>query len=459
MPGITRRSMLLSLLAGSGLAALGGPQSILKLATAQAQDVTSDHHFIFCYFSGGWDILLGLDPRDPTRFTSENMEETLIQPGYELLPSTLTDGQLIVSPRGIVYGPFIGDLATFSLANRVSVVRGMSMDTLTHEAGRRRFLTGHVPSGVNARGSSAATWLASLFGKEQIIPNLVARTESYNVDQPTYATGLRVDTVSDLLKALRPGDYALSANEEAQINNLLNTFAACDVAQKSTFYQQGEAGRLAANELVSKRVDAMFDFSANTEEMAAIRSHYGIPSGSSGLSTQQARAAMAVVAITSGLSRCVSIELAGGLDSHYGNNWLNEQGPRQQSGFNLMARMAEALAARQYKDTGDSWLDHTTLVAFSEFSRTALLNGYGGRDHALTNAALLLGGKIKGGQVIGASSDTGMSPTATNLYTGLPDPAGEVVKPEHILRTLFAMSGIEDDLADLRVEPIHALLG
>jgi uncharacterized protein (DUF1501 family) len=168
---------------------------------------------------------------------------------------------------------------------------------------------------------------------------------------------------------------------------------------------------------------------------------------------------MAVVAITSGLSRCVSIELAGGLDSHYGTNWQNEQGPKQQTGFNLMARMAEALATQQYKDTGDSWLDHTTLVAFSEFSRTALLNGYGGRDHALTNASLILGGKIKGGQVIGASSDTGMSPTATNLYTGLSDPGGEVVKPEHILRTLFVMSGIEDDLADLRVEPIHALLG
>ena len=46
------------------------------------------------------------------------------------------------------------------MAQKICVVRGMSMETLTHEAGRRRFITGKPPSGLLARGSSGATWLA-----------------------------------------------------------------------------------------------------------------------------------------------------------------------------------------------------------------------------------------------------------------------------------------------------------
>lgn len=454
---LTRRQVLFSLLAGSGLAALGGPRSWLTLAAkAQEASAESSHHFIFCYFGGGWDILLGLDPRDPERFNESNMDETFIQPAYWMLDDTTIDPVPVLSPEGVLFGPYIGELLNHS--SKLSVVRGMSMDTLTHDAGRRRFLTGRPPTGINARGSSASTWLASLLGKGQTLPNLSARVESFNVDQPTYATALRVDSVSDLLKALRPGDYALSSFEEQQLDAMLKTFADCPGAQKSSFYQEGEDARQGSLSLVADRMDSRFDFSANTTEMEAIRSHYGIPSGSSGLSSVQARAAMAVTAITQGLSRCVSMTLADGLDTHY-SSWQTDQGPRQRSGFNLIARMIEDLEQRPYGETGDSWLDHTTILAFSEFSRSALVNGNGGRDHAITNAALLAGGGIRGGLAIGTSSDVGLAPSPTNLQTGLPDPGGIILKPENVLRTLFTLAGVEDDVADLRADPIWALLG
>ena len=46
---------------------------------------------------------------------------------------------------------------------------------------------------------------------------------------------------------------------------------------------------------------------------------------------------------------------------------------------------------------------------------------------------------------------------ATNLATGLPDPDGVVLNPEHILRTLYDEVGI-DGSPDLRVQGMPALM-
>ncbi|MCA9554787.1 MAG: DUF1501 domain-containing protein, partial [Myxococcales bacterium] len=144
------------------------------------------------------------------------------------------------------------------------------------------------------------------------------------------------------------------------------------------------------------------------------------------------------------------------LDTHF-DDWTTDQGPRQARGFAAVARMIEDLAVRPYGDTGDSWLDHTVIVGFSEFSRTALLNAREGRDHSLTNACFVAGAGIRGGQAIGQSSDLGMEPMQVDLTTGLPSPGGEIIKPEHVIQTLLHNAGYTDDFADLRVGPIPIL--
>ena len=51
-----------------------------------------------------------------------------------------------------------------------------------------------------------------------------------------------------------------------------------------------------------------------------------------------------------------------------------------------------------------------------------------------------------------------MEPMAVNLDTGNAEPDGEALKPEHVLQTLYHSVGISDDPADLRCDPIGALL-
>ena len=458
---LSRRGLLKGLAGVTGLWAAEGAlrgSPLAPLAFAQGAGAgprvvsEQDRYYIFCYFSGGWDILLGLDPRDPRDYGEDRIRVTLTQPAYDQLTGVGRD--IIHAPTGVSFGPHIGGLLSY--ADQVAVVRGMSMDTLSHSSGRRRFLTGKSPSGLQARGSSVNTWLSAHLGAQEPIPNLAIRVESFNDGQlPTFADALAVSNSDDLIRTLTPADPALPPLVSRQIQASLSDAAACAEGERSAFWRAAEVARQKALDMTAGGFAQRFDL--RRPEFAELRQRHAITNLNDSV---ELRGALAVQAICSGMTRCVNVEVANGLDTHF-DNWTTEQGARQEQGFNVVSRIADDLASREYYGTGRSWLDHTVIVGFSEFSRTPLLNDNGGRDHALTNAAFLLGAKINGGHVIGSSSPLGMQPMAVNLQTGqaVSNPTeGEVVRPEHILQTLYSEVGIQEADVDLRVPPLPTLL-
>jgi hypothetical protein len=68
IPGfsVTRRQALAATSAAIGSAAVG--QFGFNHLAHASLPMPAGRAFIFCYFPGGWDQLLFLDPRDPTRF-------------------------------------------------------------------------------------------------------------------------------------------------------------------------------------------------------------------------------------------------------------------------------------------------------------------------------------------------------------------------------------------------------
>lgn len=450
-PQISRRALLKALLGTGALSAFSGFNPLL-LPSARAQEVPDDRYFLFCYFSGGWDLLLSLDPRDPAVFSPDLKKVTRIETGFDKLPSARRN-LVTTSVPEMSFGPYIGRLAEH--ANKLCVVRGLSMDTLTHEVGRRRFITGIPPAGLQAQGSSLMTVLASHLGANDPIPQLSVRVESYNDRFPSFASAIKVGTVEDLLRALRSAPDALQLAEQAAIDDVLEAFRACPDAQADAFIRVANESRIAAQDLVSLDLAGSFDFSTNTPEIEALRHRYGFAANE--LKSSGAQAAAAVTAITSGIARTASVMVAEDLDAH-GPEWATAHGPRLESGFNIVAAILEDLQSRQYKDTGDTWLDHTTLIGFSEFGRTALLNSSGGRDHHLVNACFLAGAGVRPGTVFGRSSDLGMAPTALNLTTGMVDPGGEVLNPEHLFRALLQDVGITEDVSDYKKNPFTAIL-
>ena len=79
-------------------------------------------------------------------------------------------------------------------------------------------------------------------------------------------------------------------------------------------------------------------------------------------------------------------------------------------------------------------LDSTLVVATGEFGRTPKLNSNGGRDHwAGCWTALVAGGGVKGGQVIGRSDRTGT------------EPADRPVTPQELVASIFHALGVAHD--------------
>lgn len=464
--GHGRRDFLRRAMIGGGALALGGTGlgAIAQLARGQDEAGAEDRFYVFAYFNGGWDTILGIDPRDPGRFDEESIGVTRIQPGYGLQSQARFQEAPQMAPgSGILLGPAARALDGVP-DGRLAVVRGMSMDTLTHEVGRRRFLTGKPPSGLQARGSAGSAWLAAQFGGERLIPNLSVRVESFNPELGSEVSALTVGSSTDLVSLLGRSGVQLDSEIDAAITALNDREASCARSLSSPIFRASDSARRRLRGVLDANVKALFDFGVDpaTIEDTDLRAkmltlHERFRIRGTGRSALHERAAIAAQALANGVARVVTFQATDSLDTHF-NTWESDQAPRQDQGFEAVTLLAQHLDSIPYGDSGESMLDRTTIVGFSEFMRTPLINAQGGRDHWLTNSCFLVGGRIRPGAVIGASSDIGMQPQAVDLQTGELDPGGEVVRPEHIWRTLLADAGLEDDLADLRVPHIPALL-
>lgn len=444
----TRRNMLRGALGAGGALALSNWVRLAKAGSALPS--TTDRYFVFAVFSGGWDPQLALDPKDPSIYndTASTISESGVETGYSRL-GLGSDPRILSDVDGLVFGPFIGELSTF--APRISLIRGMSMSSVSHQTATRHALTARVPAGNSVRGSSVATVLASVLGENEPIPNLVAQVHTFNIDHPLWCSGLRTSSINDLRDSLSVGAAMLDDPER----DALERFFLKEqqrIQRQST--QSILENRLTSRHLINENISELFNLSH--PDLTDLKERFGLNSGITG--SAGSSALMAYQALTHGISRCVTFRATGGLDSHAGEDWKNNHGPRLQTGFNSVAALARQLEATPYP-AGGTWLDHTTIMCMSEFSRGPKLNRSGGRDHYITNSCLLLGGGIAGGKIIGATDEVKMRAQGVNLETGQVDNEnGERISHEHVARTLLASIGIDDDIADLRTPPINALL-
>jgi hypothetical protein len=444
----TRRFFLKSLGLGAGTWLL----SSLKMPKLKADpSKTPERNFIFCYFGGGWDILLSLDPRDPGEFSESKIRDTRIQLGWDRLQAPFRPE--IIQPSGskIDFGPVMGPFAKHF--DKSCIVRGMTSGTVAHEVGRRFFITGQEPRGLIATGSSVPTRIVAQQGARTPIPNLVAGVESYNRGNPAFATGLRVSNLGDLLSTLRDGQDAPDKQLRLVLDEYRKEAAFCD---PDAHNEQGLLSLIStvqekSRDLVAGDLVSYFDFFAGRPEMQAIRNRYNIRTNGSGA----AQAAMAFQAIRHDVAQCVTIQLTGGLDTH-GSEWATSQPALLHEGFRALSVLVDDLAATPHAKYDGSLLDHTTIVVFSEFGRTPLLNNNSGRDHTITTSTLLIGAGVPHNKVIGASSNVGMNPMSINPITGQPENGGIIINPTHVMASV--MKSANYDITQFRIDGVPCLI-
>ena len=472
MEQITRRSALRAAL---GLSAVGISSRLgLPSIARAAEEVRSERRFVFCYFRGGWDQLLFLDPRDPAadggRYADRNRALTLTDARYASItdnhegfePSVIRAGNLTFGPATEKPGQKTPRLTKH--ADRIAILRGMNMGTLGHEIGYRYFLTGRFPLGSAARGTSVATECAAFAGSRLPIPVLALGLEAYNESYPGAYSAMRVERIDDLLLVLDRGKELL---EKDPVEDALAEFAhrssscAVDVYDRTGFLARMREADEGARVTLASRLTQRFRFvTSDDAESALVRQTYGIQRGDA--DSPGARAALASLAIKQGIAQCVSVALVSSLDTHFQAN--AGHAARLYPGINALAALIDDLATSEapealQKNGGRTWLDHTTILAFSEFARTPVFNLTGGRDHHLASSCLLAGAGIAGNKIVGRTSDVGMGACQYDFKAGRVVPeGGEGIAPEHVRATLLASAGLPTEGPGIHAPPIRELL-
>ncbi|MBC7496019.1 MAG: DUF1501 domain-containing protein, partial [Sphingomonadaceae bacterium] len=111
---------------------------------------------------------------------------------------------------------------------------------------------------------------------------------------------------------------------------------------------------------------------------------------------------------------------------------------------------------------GSAWA-HTTVLAATEFGRTAAVNGTGGTDHGTGGAAFMAGGAVAGGRVVadwpglGAAQlyeNRDLRPTTDLRSVMLGAAAGSFgVDPARLSGVLFPGGGVKGVAGLVRPEP------
>jgi hypothetical protein len=504
----TRRRMLKTL----GIGAAGFTlKDVLFTRDARADNSAPPKILIFCYFSGGWDQLMALDPRpfnygssDPTLFPNSSSQ---IDPAWDQIVDTTADvdsqgttkaianyiastagkalnGRVQLAGTNIFCGPSLYDtvLATdSSVAGSVCIIRGINMGTLTHEVGRRYFITGKFPRGLQAAGSSLPTWVAYQNGPNTgaPIPNLTVGVETYNEGLPAFASGLMVNTSGDLVNVLKP--LAPSIGTPSGAINAQNMAVHDFESQNDCWETQLDgvgtvstlrASRLNALSMVQHNLSSLFTFSNQpSTTIAAMYSQFGLnPSASSfysDLAGAKGQALIAAQAITpqvvngqlATVSTCVSIQLATGIDDH-DSDWTKTHGSSLRAGFDAFGRLIRYL---QNTDDalvpGHKLIERTQLMGFSEFARTPMVNSRGGRDHHLASSCIIAGAGIKGGQVIGGTADTDFGVLPVDLNTGSTNGGSYTMSPADVHATFLQAAGLSStNLSNQQPQFINAIL-
>ncbi len=419
-----------------GLPAAGAALSLAPYSPPALAMPGEGHRFVSLYFNGGWDVLLSLDPRDPlSNPAGIDLGTDDLAAGYRE-PSAWDFGG-----QEHLIGPSMVDL--FEHRDVMTIFRGVNMNTVAHPTGRAYVNTWIPPTGVVPKGDSIGTRMAAGADHENfLLPNVSIGMPSFNHSFAPEVSGIGMGQSTDATNLVEPVSTPFSAETTALLQQARAASSSCVGAGYSDAPgPKLDIARARVQELLGLELGAAFDFVSDE----ALTQRYIINNPQNG---REAGVVAATVwrLLDLGLTTSISAQLQAGLDTH-DTTWATNHGPRQRTGFRSIAALLTDL--RQT----DPMLNNTTVIAHSEFARTPRINGRGGRDHWFANSVLVFGGGLRSG-VFGATTPDSLGLAAVNLQTGLPDEAGEVIRPEHIGATLAHAKGLPYE--DFRVEPLNA---
>ncbi|MFZ5479123.1 MAG: DUF1501 domain-containing protein [Myxococcota bacterium] len=395
-----------------GVLAAGG-----LLLPRRARAAPAERRFLFLHNSGGWDTTRVFTPM-----------------GADTIATQLEPEATVAEVGGLrfVDHPDRPHVRAFfeAWADRCVLVNGIEVPSVTHERCRQLVMTGRS----DAESDDWPTLLAAHGVTDRVLGHLVLAGPAYASRFPS-----RITRVGDegQLSALLSGDALLSAGvapPAERVAALTDAFVGARVRE-----EVARAGRGAPAELAAA-------YAAARDKAAALAA-YGdtLSLTTTDLGCERdvaADCALAFDAFSLDAARCAMLRYNGWCDTSWDTH--NETEPQSLNFdelFRYLGLAMEDLATR-LSPSGAPLLDELVLVVFSEMGRAPVVNAYGGKDHWTYTSALLVGGGLAGGRVIGGLDASGHG-MAVDLASGELDEGGTLLTAKELGATLLALGDVD----------------
>ncbi len=445
-PSDADRRRFLGALGAGAAATFAGLSPFRALAQAaragDAAHATTDDFFLLIHAAGGWDVTLWADPRNEARgivhpASTENTDTSQVRLWKDApLDGSVKSFELVRPAAGarassLVFGPGAGGLV--EIADRITVINGLAMNTVAHPDGATYSATGRHLQGGRVAAPSVDTVLANELGREQLFPSVSVRFPSAFVgdDLDRRVVPLTVGDVGAISRTLaRSSLYDVPA-ERDRVAAVLSEEAK-DLAARSTYADVTDGLGLQYQSLHRMLASNLGDaFSADGLKRAHPELTYRGRMGGAALN-----AAFALEAMKRNVVRCVSFA-AGNFDTH-ANNYRTHALMLQEL-FDLVTATLLRLDATPHPLRAGSRLsDHTHVLVVSEFCRTPQINLGMGRDHYPNNSALVISPRFRPGAFGSTDAEQLLPRVAKRFIDG-----ERAVAPPDLLATFVSAFGVD----------------
>jgi len=403
MPHPSRRSLLGG---AASLAFLGGLGGRSLAATSNGRP---PRNLVVFFAYGGWDPALAFDPKPDV--------EAVITPPGEVQSHHGHD--VFVLDEAPEVGTFFRNHGA-----EVCMLRGVDMVSISHEICRRYALTGTA----EARKPDLAAVVANTHGSDRPLPYLMVSSRA--MPGPLAGVAGWLGRTNQLGAMLNP-DIGLAPLPEL---GLPPEEAVDPVAAWLAGRHERAAGRFTG----SASGTAMWeDYAAGQERIAALETHRDGFRGLPGLEQIDNQVDIALHTLANGLVRTVMLDSDANWDTHYDNALQQRYYAKL---FGALDRLMAGLQSTPGLEE-DTLLEETVVWVVSEMGRTPGLNDGAGKEHLPFTSTLMMGGGVKGGITLGATTD-GLVGQRVNLATGALDDGGALVRPDNLVAGVLEGCGV-----------------
>ncbi len=422
---IPRRGFLLG-----GAATLGAGMFSLG-RTARADGERPPRRLIIAMAGGGWDPTAALDPK-PGLTTIDVLPGDIQD--FDGLPVYVDGTRPAVTAFFEQYAPLC------------TIVNGVQVQSLNHPDCAKRLLTGTSSDTSADIGAITAHALAPDLAAPYMVLGQTAFSGPYASIAARAGTANQLGTLLSPNRAYAPADDPLNFTPRLPLDGTEEDLIRAHVNARAQ-REMDTRGLLGENQ---RRLQDFMDSLGRGDTLASA-ADFGDFAFTGDLSVQ---ATLAADMLEQGLSHTAQIE-AGDWDTH--DNNLG-QIPQWEMFFGGLSTLLGELTSRPGLEAGTTMLDDTVVVVVSEMGRTPKLNSGGGKDHWPVTSAIVLGGGLPGGRVLGGTDD-GQLGIPVDLSTGAPNPDGSLIQYGNFAAGLLEAVGVDVETYLPGVEPFRALCG